>query len=177
MDKCELIRAIKNGCSGRGAEVITVAGRFYGIQKEFWKVRYENFIRRINSDGIPITAFLAPKGNWHAKVAMKLRNDQPMVAMIGSSNLTAPAYKEPFGNFSHECDVVIWRDDPVLNSYFNEQLSRDRNLSDPFAPIEVNFNREIRQLDERRRLEALYREIMNPEILVRFEAWRERRGY
>jgi len=61
--------------------------------------------------------------NWHAKIAMKLESSDrgkiPVCAIIGSSNLTRPAYGVPdeppdapeFKHFNHECDVVIFTKD------------------------------------------------------------------
>ncbi|UMZ73552.1 hypothetical protein [Natranaerofaba carboxydovora] len=47
---------------------------------------------------------------WHAKVAMKFENDEPIAAIIGSSNLTNPAFNphtdRRFCQF--EVDVVIY---------------------------------------------------------------------
>jgi len=61
--------------------------------------------------------------NWHAKIAMKLESNNtekvPVCSIIGSSNLTRPAYGIPneppeapeFTRFNHECDVVIFTND------------------------------------------------------------------
>lgn len=61
--------------------------------------------------------------NWHAKIAMKLQLQNetkiPVCAIIGSSNLTRPAYgilndlpiNSEFSHFNHECDVVIFTRD------------------------------------------------------------------
>jgi hypothetical protein len=69
------------------------------------------------------------KSNWHAKIAMKLKSrlvdtDKiekiPVCAIIGSSNLTRPAYGIAGDipenvtsrlNFNYECDVVIFAKD------------------------------------------------------------------
>ena len=73
--------------------------------------------------------------NWHAKVAMKLHSDPasgekiPVCAIIGSSNLTRPAYgikddipenvSSSFGKFNHECDVLIFSNAGFSNSQDN----------------------------------------------------------
>lgn len=47
--------------------------------------------------------------NWHAKMAMKLVNGWPVATLIGSSNLTSPAFREwdPKGFAQSECDVLM----------------------------------------------------------------------
>jgi hypothetical protein len=80
--------------------------------------------------------------NWHAKVAMKLktitRDDgaiekRPVCAIIGSSNLTRPAYGtvlfkprqeiSKFNHFNHECDVVIFVNEDIAQDNFTDRKS------------------------------------------------------
>ncbi|RME56753.1 hypothetical protein D6779_10040, partial [Candidatus Parcubacteria bacterium] len=67
-----------------GQEIITVAGKLDG----FWLEHYQNFVRRLRQAGLQVKAYVAPRKNWHAKIAIRIRNEQPIAAIIGSSNLT-----------------------------------------------------------------------------------------
>lgn len=73
--------------------------------------------------------------NWHAKIAMKLVSENgmrnPTCAVIGSSNLTRPAYGIPddppnnseFKKFNHECDVVIFSKNWFKESHIDSPKS------------------------------------------------------
>jgi len=172
-----LIDAMRRGCSGKGSEVVLIGGRFYGTQAYSWIRRFDRFIQGMQAGGIRVSPFISPKGKWHAKIAMKLKNNIPMAAIIGSSNLTGPAYREGYSGFSHECDVVIWREDASLNRYFSEWILRERNSQNPFSPIEANLNRDSSQPMEGERMDALYHEIMNMDLLESFDIWKKRKNY
>jgi hypothetical protein len=85
------------------------------------------------------------KKNWHAKIAMKLKSNPekgkhdekiPVCAIIGSSNLTRPAYgiagykprKEisNFNSFNHECDVMI---------FVNDGFVQDDSINPPSSVV------------------------------------------
>jgi hypothetical protein len=171
-----LIDAMRKGCSGKGSEVVLVGGRFYGVQARSWIQRFDRFIQGVKRGGVQITPYISPKGKWHAKIAMKLKDDTPMAGIIGSSNLTGPAYRERYSGYSHECDVVIWRDTALLNEYYDRWILRERNPRNPFSPIEANLNQEGSQPMEGERMDALYKEIMNMDQIESFDVWRKKKG-
>jgi len=87
--------------------------------------RFHTFCDNLESGwGSPVIRRKIKSKNWHAKIAMKLQsvntnNEKiPVCAIIGSSNLTRPAYgieddipdnvTAPFRRFNHECDVLIF---------------------------------------------------------------------
>ena len=144
-------------------EVITVAGKL----SHNWPNQYRDFVRRLRASGISLKSYRARRKNWHAKVAIKLRGDVPVAGIIGSSNLTRPAYGEPFADYNYEADVVVWVDKPHISRSFEEDT---RALPDPLGPIRVVLNPEVEQPDEVTRLKALYREIMAQEGLEPYEA-------
>jgi hypothetical protein len=64
-----------------------------------------------------VTVYESKLTSWHAKVAMRLIDDKPIAALIGSSNATVPAYSETStGPWHYECDVLMWLDKPEYNS-------------------------------------------------------------
>jgi HKD family nuclease len=48
-----------------------------------------------------------PRMGWHAKVFLAKSAGNPVLAVIGSSNITRRAFGE-FPQFNYECDVVMW---------------------------------------------------------------------
>jgi phosphatidylserine/phosphatidylglycerophosphate/cardiolipin synthase-like enzyme len=59
--------------------------------------------------------YIAPKGNWHAKVAIAFADQVPKAAVIGSSNLTNKAFQVGREAFNFECDVAIWVNEPSVD--------------------------------------------------------------
>ena len=67
----------------------------------------------------------------HAKVAIRMIGGDAVAAVIGSSNLTPRAYRDPVPlgmPYNHEADVMIWRDDGRLNAHF---FADERTTQDP----------------------------------------------
>lgn len=66
-----------------------------------------------------------PNHLWHAKIAVRMIDKQAVAALIGSSNLTPPAYAAPISpgvRYNHEADVLLWRDMPAINKHFIDDL-------------------------------------------------------
>ena len=82
-----------------------------GIYAYSWKQQYVGFfnvLKSVNSSHGFSAHQRKMKGmRWHAKVFIAKRNSQPVVAIIGSSNITSKAFGE-FKSFNYECDVVFW---------------------------------------------------------------------
>lgn len=94
------------------------------------KTTFERFCSKLGQLGRPsFIPIRIPGSNWHAKIAMILKPEQgtargtiPVCAIIGSSNLTRPAFgitPAPAGvasevHFNYECDVLIFS-----NNYFS----------------------------------------------------------
>jgi len=89
---------------------------------------FNRFCSKLETEsGKPVTKRKPSSSNWHAKIAMKLKSttagELPVCAIIGSSNLTRPAYginPPPEGvntgvNFNYECDVLIFLNDGFFN--------------------------------------------------------------
>jgi hypothetical protein len=147
-------------------EVILIGGKFSGYS---WTQRFRMFAQRLRNAGITISAFKVKGNNWHAKIAFALKDDHPLAGLIGSSNLTRPAYQEGMAiTFNHEADVLIWMDKPKFNNHFRGGFVKD-NLDDPLSPVDLVMNHQIKQPDEEKRLEALFKEAMSLKGLKEFE--------
>jgi len=93
------------------------------------------------------------------KIAIRLdKSDSPMAAIVGSSNLTGPAYREGWGNWNYECDVTIWRADSALTDHF--KAINDTSQIDIFDRILVKLDPEVEQPDEDERLIVLYKDVL-----------------
>jgi|GEM_PF-2316028 len=161
----ELVNYLKRGCvSGK---VLTIAGKLksYGKTKQpTWYTQYENFIRNLQSNGLRVEAWSAPNKNWHAKIAIRLKGKTPIAAIIGSSNLTRPAYGIPnsnppissFVNWNFEGDVLIWSD-AKYNAVFKENIEEVRGIGD----MVLTLDPEVEQPDEQQQLWDIYNYVMH----------------
>ena len=185
--KDKLWEYICSGGTGKRLNIVTVAGRFRS-HTDSYAIKYGDFVQgirdRINKAGLQdwsITPWYAEKRNWHAKIAMSISNGEPLAAIIGSSNLTGPAYGETGSRgmpslFNHECDVVIWKKDTSLDSLFIDGEREDRRERithiDAFSPILTRLDESLEQADESKRLKAIYRYIIDEPSLRNYDDWR-----
>lgn len=158
----ELLDCIKAGCPQ--GEVITVAGK---LNDPEWRQSYINFIDGLERAGVKVIPCIAPKLNWHAKIAMRLAGPSrdPVAALIGSSNLTRPSWDQAKDlSWNFEGDVLLWVDVDELNSYFGSQYQpRVR-----FGDIRLVLDKRVPQHSEKEQLKLLYERIRRGGI-ARFE--------
>ena len=156
--KEELLDCIKSGCSQ--GDVITVAGKLTDLN---WRQSYINFIDGLEDAGIKVIPCIAPKLNWHAKIAMRLAGPSrdPIAALMGSSNLTRPSWDQSKNlSWNFEGDVLLWVDIDELNSYFGNQYQpRVR-----FGDIRLVLDDKVRQHNEKEQLSLLYDHIRHSGI-------------
>lgn len=154
----DLLNAIDLGCPNG---VTTIAGKLGGGH---YRSFYANFVARIAAVK-PINAFTAPLDNWHAKIAIRLRNGVPVAGLIGSSNLTGPAYGEnqpatPYTpGWNYEVDTLLWVRDRKLNRHFGNIL-----FDISFGHIDAVINPRVRQLSEAQQLQNIYDRIMQDAV-------------
>jgi len=91
-----------------------------GLYSYSWKIQYDDFINQLMAKNraphFSVTKKRIPGMGWHAKVFIAKRGPDPVVAVIGSSNITRRAFGE-FAPFNYECDVVMWEEsDAHINS-------------------------------------------------------------
>lgn len=134
--------------------ITTIAGK---LAYKKYMVFYKNFVSRLRRTSLNVTGFYTNRKNWHAKVAILLNQNEPIAALIGSSNLTRPAYGEHFSNWNYECDVLIWKESPELNHCFQDINMGNNNL----GVISAIFSPDIEQPSEEEQLRNIYDDIMN----------------
>ena len=150
----DLRNAILPGC--KGGKLKTIAGKLY---PQFYQDFYRNFVADLRKAGVTVHAFYAPKKNWHAKVAIRMRAQRPVVALIGSSNLTGPAYGENRRNWNYEADVLIWSASHTRSHYFD-----DVGINQDFGVFDVVLNPKINQPDEDSQLKSILEDVMSGEL-------------
>ena len=91
-------------------KIIIIGGMFDKNLKNQYE--FEGFIKYLIYLGYQVTYHKPKHTKWHAKIALKLINNTPIIGIIGSSNLTAPSYSQyPTSislNFNIESDILIW---------------------------------------------------------------------
>ncbi|MGE8226830.1 MAG: hypothetical protein ACN6RK_13695 [Stenotrophomonas sp.] len=149
----DLLDAIKIGVGSN--QVICVAGKLAKKPID-WHLHYKNFHSKISGAGIKVAAHVAPKRNWHAKIAMRLdTKGQPVAAIVGSSNLTGPAYGENRYTWNYECDVTMWS--PAARG---SEPAAERNADqDPFTFAAVDLDESFSQPSIDSRLQVLFDDI------------------
>lgn len=171
----------KNGSVKKSIKIVTIGGMLKGNnQKKYIEFvlnleRYAQIYGNHYGCSIVIDPYVARNMRWHAKVAIGTCCGIPLAGIIGSSNLTGPAYGEkspPASPFNYECDVTIWCNDKKLDDIFFP-LEMDENISsdDLIWPELQAILRErtgYTQPDEFQRLDSLYKNITNKSNLEGF---------
>ncbi len=90
--------------------------------------KYKNLATALKADSLSSSysyrGLVEKDMKWHSKIALKVRNGEVIAAIIGSSNLTIPAYGQKGEkwvgstfNFPYECDVLIWDENKIRDIF------------------------------------------------------------
>ena len=150
----ELLASISKGCA-KGS-ITTIAGK---VENRQWLEFYKNFIYGLQHAGVRVKPYLARRKNWHAKIAIRLKQNKPIAALIGSSNLTGPAYGINRPNWNFEGDVLIWSD-ATYNSNFKQRFDNDTLIGD----MTLILDPETSQPSEEGQLKLIYQDVMHSGI-------------
>ncbi len=152
-----LLNLIDQGCTN--GEVTTVAGMFENEYPQYLQT-YCDFVRRLRTIK-NVHSYRSTLNNWHAKVAIRTQAGNPVAAIIGSSNLTGPAYGESIHRWNIEADVLLWVDDPGHNDHYrNNPDGSEMGIMDVVLDPEVT-----RQPAERTQLLKILADVMNRDNL------------
>ena len=127
-----------------------------GIKGDDKYLNYENFIQVLRHSGRTVKAYKSKSKNWHAKVFMILKDDKPIVCIIGSSNMTGPAFGTEYTRFNHETDVLIWDEiyDGIVGTVVN-------GIDEKNEIIKVRYVAEDNGgVTEATRMDEIYKEIV-----------------
>lgn len=94
--------------------------------------KYKDFAKAFklqSSEKFSYKAYIDNNYSWHSKIYLKINNGEVVAAIIGSSNLTIPAFGEKEDNifsynyaFPSECDVLIWDEEKLGNILKGEEM-------------------------------------------------------
>lgn len=87
------INSIKKGFPHNAETKIIVVGGMLIDPKE--EAKFRSFLTELNKTFNRLTFYRVIGDNWHGKIAVKAHNKKPIAAIVGSSNLTSPAFGIP----------------------------------------------------------------------------------
>lgn len=159
--KFSIAGELLKGTRIRNLEVMAIGGMFqYSKQLQ----SFTDFIVKLRANHVQVNPFKAINNRWHAKVAIVLNQNTPLAGIIGSSNLTRPAFGiGAIPIFNHEADVLLLTNQ-INDSYFD--LLRNQDSEDPFVPIDAILR--PNQPNELVRLNAIYQEVTRSNKLKPF---------
>jgi len=109
-----------------------------------WYRQFVDTIRHARSRATPIVESRISSNPdehfWHGKIALRICDDKVIAALIGSSNMTNPAYdvsRRPsvagpwVDYFNLETDVLLWRESRDLNAHFTSGYVIDVDAEQP----------------------------------------------
>lgn len=108
--------------------------RLVGVYDYRWRISYfdfhDNVIKNNCSSCLSVHKYRIPGMRWHAKIMIGKKDKIPVIATIGSSNITGRA----FGlskNYNYESDVVFW-DDSIngINELVTLSIEKNMNNAD-----------------------------------------------
>ena len=106
------------------------------------------------------TPLRTPGDKWHAKVFIGKARGEPVVAAIGSSNMTRRAF-DTVKSFNYECDVLMWDEQNTLVSSQVAAIlgeAPDERLS--VIVTRVDKNHPVNRVPVADKLKQLEREIL-----------------
>ena len=152
---------LSNKARDSGIKLTTI-----GIYNNFWKPSYINFVRSMKNNCVKIDAYVIRGFRWHAKVFILRKNNKNILGIIGSSNITKPAFSTN-SPFNYECDMIIW-DKSVKK--LNNLLLEDIKNSDKQAIIKTTYSEKYNEgISVHNRLEHIRKIIMDENKLVKLE--------
>jgi len=134
-----------------------------GLYSYSWKAQYATFFSQLNAkNSCPCFSAIQkriPSMGWHAKVFLAKHAKQPLVGIIGSSNITRRAFGE-LNDFNYECDVVMWEETVAeIDAAINAAIGDPGDVSDVIVTnYDENHRANRRPLQDR--LLALEAEIL-----------------
>lgn len=146
-----LEKGLAASCARNKVKLITV-----GIHNSQWLTSYRSFQTNLLSAGVNAHCKYKVGTKWHAKVFIALRGGQPLLGVIGSSNITRPAFSSSIP-FNRECDVIIWPEGSAHDGLMNEALGQGNFEDVVRAPYIPDQNGGI---TVESRLRSLYDEIL-----------------
>jgi len=130
-----------------------------GIHNPSWLPSYRNFRDSLLNAGVSVTSLVTNYLHWHAKVLILKASNNPILGIVGSSNMTRNAFSNS-SPFNYEADVFLWEDTNAnINPVMAEQLAQ---IEDPNELIRAPYDPELNHgLSIPRRLIDLEKEVLS----------------
>ncbi|WIH05331.1 hypothetical protein KHF85_02075 [Xanthomonas translucens pv. graminis] len=107
-----------------------------------------------------------PGDKWHAKIFIGKTQGEPVIAAIGSSNLTRRAF-DTKKNFNYECDVLFWDgSNKLISSRISTILGESPDESMSIVVAKVDYSHPVNRVPVTEKLKELEREILSKAVLV-----------
>ena len=108
-----------------------------GVYNGVWIQRFRRFRDNLASEGVAVDAYTQRGLRWHAKVFILKKAGSPILGIVGSSNLTRPAFHND-SPFNRETDVVMWPDTAVgMGNTASTVLAAN---NDPYSYIVADYD-------------------------------------
>lgn len=116
-----------------------------GLYSNMWKGQFNDFYRDLAVTNPCVCISLQKRrlkgAHWHAKVFIAKANGQPVVGLIGSSNITSRAFGV-LPRFNQECDVLFWDEgNSQINTAVEEAIG---DIGDGSGVIVANYDDSFR---------------------------------
>lgn len=103
-----------------------------GVHNYQWRDRYQAFHASLQSAGVRVDAYYKKGMKWHAKIFLLEKRGRCVLGIVGSSNVTRPAFgtTAPYNN---ECDIALWT--RGAHNFGRWLDSAAREVNDEFSPV------------------------------------------
>lgn len=145
-------------------EYIIIAGKF-NKPSDPWKSGFDNFLRNLRLNGVNFRAYTERRGKWHAKIVIGIEQNKPKALLLGSSNLTRPAFNELYANFNVEADILLLIDEQKLIDSFNIQENSNQN---PLSQIVTDLSEKYDQANIEDRIQAINDNFLENNLLEEY---------
>jgi phosphatidylserine/phosphatidylglycerophosphate/cardiolipin synthase-like enzyme len=137
-----------------------------GIHNQSWLVSYRNFRDALVKQGVNVSARFTGRLRWHAKIYIYSKDKDPLLGIIGSSNITRNAFSDS-DPFNFESDVVLWDSTHRRINKLMERISD--NIDDPHEVIHARYIRKWNSnLTEAARLRQLREDVLHMQLRANF---------
>lgn len=107
-----------------------------------------------------------PGDKWHAKIFIGKTQGEPVIAAIGSSNLTRRAF-DTKKNFNYECDVLFWDgSNPLISSAISTILGEIPDETMSIVVAKVDDHHPVNRVPVSEKLKELEKEILKKAVPV-----------
>jgi hypothetical protein len=152
----ELLAAMNSHCN----QVVVIGGYLKdenGNLDPEKQTKFDTFVMELRKSHSNVVQYQADNLAWHSKIALRLRKNRPIAAIIGSSNLTWPSVSESETStlWNYESDVTIWLPEDDLEEHFRK-VEHDTNPDEVAIAV---LDPSARQPTEAERLQTLFDEL------------------